>query len=467
MSDRKTSDPAKKNLPLPANWPATVKTAMLQVIALAQYAVAYTRGWAANSPNARMRLTADKDRATTEAEQLRETNRIHRVRMALIDPHKRPKYPPPERMAILVLKTARGWSLEQTAREFLVAPQTIASWMKRLDEDGPKALVQLPGQPVNKFPDFVRIIVQQLKTLCPSMGKLKIVQTLARAGLHLAASTVGRMLKAGSSPAVPSPEPSPLPDQSSGGSDAEADSKGHVVTANYPGHIWHVDLTAVPTGPGLWCPWLPLALPQRWPFCFWVAVVVDHFSRRAMGATAMKQQPSSAAVRAFLGRAIRKAGEPPKYIVCDRGSQFDCQSFRDWCKAKGIKPPRYGAVGKHGSISVVERFILTLKDLLGCLLLVPYGRDALQRELDVIIDWYNTARPHSWLGGRTPDEAYYGRYAANRKPRYEPRAAWPRGSPCARPWALVRGKPGVRLELRVSYFKRRRYLPIVTLVPAA
>jgi len=29
-------------------------------------------------------------------------------------------------------------------------------------------------EPVNKFPDFVRYIVQRLKTLSPSMGKVKI-----------------------------------------------------------------------------------------------------------------------------------------------------------------------------------------------------------------------------------------------------------------------------------------------------
>jgi transposase InsO family protein len=311
------------------------------------------------------------------------------------------------------------------------------------------------------------------------MGKVKIAQTLARAGLHLGTTTVGRMLKGGqkaSDPTLaPSDGPAPATNLSPGGT-SDTITKGsanappakqRVVTAKYPNHVWHVDLTVVPTGPGMWCSWLPFALPQRWPFCFWVAVVVDHFSRRAMGCTALKEQPTSQAVRAFLGRAIAKAKETPKYIVCDRGSQFACQGFRDWCKAKGIKPPRYGAVGKHGSIAVVERFILTLKCLLSYLLLVPYGRKAMQRELDLIIDWYNGNRAHTFLKGRTPNETYYGRFPANRKPRYEARNRWPRGSPCARPWALVRGKPGVRLELKVSYFKRRRYLPVVTLVPAA
>ena len=85
-------------------------------------------------------------------------------------------------MAILELRAARGWSLEQTARRFLVTAATIAAWMKKLDEEGPDALVQL-REPVNKFPDFVRYDVGRLKTLCPSMGKVKMALTLCRAGL--------------------------------------------------------------------------------------------------------------------------------------------------------------------------------------------------------------------------------------------------------------------------------------------
>jgi hypothetical protein len=85
--------------------------------------------------------------------------RITDARMALIPPQRRPHYPPKERMAILELKAAHGWSLAQTAKAFLVTAETIASWMKRLDEDGPDALVQMPV-PVNKFPQFVQYVVQ-------------------------------------------------------------------------------------------------------------------------------------------------------------------------------------------------------------------------------------------------------------------------------------------------------------------
>ena len=133
-----------------------------------------------------------------------------------------------------------------------------------------------------------------------------------------------------------------------------------------------------------------------------------------MGVTAFKSQPTSEAMRAFLGRTISKAKKTPRYIVCDRGKQFDCDAFQKWCRKKGIKRPRYRAIGKCGSIAVVERVILTTKTLLSRLLLVPYRHEAFLRELTEIVAWYNGSRPHTWLGGKTPDEVYFARFPANR-----------------------------------------------------
>ena len=120
--------------------------------------------------------------------------RLKDARMSRIEPHRRPHYQAIERMAILELKAARGWSLAQTARTFFITTATISSWLGRIDEQGPDALVQT-REPVNKFPALVRYLVQRLKTLSPSMGKAKIAQTLCPAGLHLGVTTVGRMLK--------------------------------------------------------------------------------------------------------------------------------------------------------------------------------------------------------------------------------------------------------------------------------
>jgi len=152
---------AKKapSIPLPKSWSKHVRTAILHAISLAQYATAYNRSWAADSTNARIRIKAEKGRAQQDILLLREEMRIKDARMVQISPHRRPYYPPTERMAILEVRAARDWSRQQTAAAFLVTAATITCWMKRLDEEGPDALVQL-REPVNKFPEFVRYAVR-------------------------------------------------------------------------------------------------------------------------------------------------------------------------------------------------------------------------------------------------------------------------------------------------------------------
>ena len=87
--------PAKSLLPaipLPRAWPSRVKSAILHVISLVQFTIAYTRGWAADSVNTRIRLKAELDRALQDNALLREEIRIKDVRMARIEPHQRPLY---------------------------------------------------------------------------------------------------------------------------------------------------------------------------------------------------------------------------------------------------------------------------------------------------------------------------------------------------------------------------------------
>jgi putative transposase len=355
-------------------------------------------------------------------------------------------------MAILELRAARGWSLEQTARALLVTAATVSSWMKRLDEQGPDTLLQL-SQPVNKFPEFVGYLVRRLQTLCPTLGRRKIAEVLARAGLHLGASTVRRMLNDASPVGAPTtPPPAPPPTR--------------IVTAREPNHVWHVDLTVVPTKAGFWVPWLPLSLPQRWPFCWWIVVVVDHYSRRVMGAGTFRKQPTSEAVRAFLGRAMQQAGAHPEHLICDKGGQFWCDGFKRWCRRRGIRL-RFGAIGKQRSIAVVERFIQTLKQLLAQLPFMPLRAEEMRRELMLLALWYNEHRPHTTLGGCTPNEVYFKQKPIHRMPRFEPRSRWPRDSPCAKPRVLVRGQPGVRLQLEVGFLAGYKHLPIVRLARVA
>jgi transposase InsO family protein len=219
-------------------------------------------------------------------------------------------------MRILKLRAARGWSAAQTAERFLVTVDTIASWIRRVDEGGERALVRLE-EPVNKFPAFVGQIVRSLKLICPTLGKVRIAQMFARAGLHISASTVRRMLKQ-------------RPTRDELAAEEPVVVTGRIVTAKRPNHIWHVDLTTVPTGAGFWVPWLPYSKLLRWPFCWWVALVIDHASRLVVGFAVFDRRPTGAQVRAFLDRAIKKTGQYPKYVIADKGREFFWAANATW-----------------------------------------------------------------------------------------------------------------------------------------
>ena len=236
---------------LPAVWPRFVRSAIIHAVSMATIAFTHALARVANNPDAQIRAQAEIDRLQREVDLLLEEGRIKDARMERLPAQRRPHYPPSKRLAILGLRAARAWSQAETARRLLVTPLTVASWTQRLDDEGPDALVQVP-QPVNRFPELVGYLVQRLKVLCPKLGTRRIAGVLARAGLHLGATTVRRKLK-------PAPKPTPNPSRP---------ATLTAVTAKGPNHVWHVDLTTVPTIGGFWISWWPFAIPQRWPFCW-------------------------------------------------------------------------------------------------------------------------------------------------------------------------------------------------------
>ncbi len=76
-------------IPLPKGWTGHVRSAVLHVIGLAQFATAYTRSWSANSPNERMRLKAENDRLEAEVSLLEEEIRIKDARLLRLNSRKR------------------------------------------------------------------------------------------------------------------------------------------------------------------------------------------------------------------------------------------------------------------------------------------------------------------------------------------------------------------------------------------
>ena len=172
-----------ESLPLPKDWAANVRHAVLNVIGIVRIAMLAGREFLIQEDKPHL---AHVHRLETELAMLREELRITNARTSRIDPHRRPQYLPTERMAILELRAMRGWSKAETARRFFVSDDTIRAWLRRADED---SLIQT-RTPVNRFPDIVRYLVQRIKLFCPTLGKVKIADKLARAGIHIGKTTV-------------------------------------------------------------------------------------------------------------------------------------------------------------------------------------------------------------------------------------------------------------------------------------
>ncbi len=214
----------------------------------------------------------------------------------------------------------------------------------------------------------------------------------------------------------------------------------------------------IPTTTGFWVPWHPFSKLLRWPVCWWVAVVIDQFSRRVCGFALFKKTPSSTEVCGFLDRVTRRTGTKPVHIITDQGRQFIGDTFKSWCRRRHVRP-RYGAVGKHGSVAVIERFIRSMKGECTRQILVPFRLDAMREELALYTTWYNEFRPHQGLNGMTPDEVYRGEASSTSGHRFEPRPRWP---------VLDKTrKRAQRLQLTVGFVEGRRHLPIVELAQAA
>jgi len=185
-------------------------------------------------------------------------------------------------------------------------------------------------------------------------------------------------------------------------------------------------------------------------------------------------QPLAHQACQILDRASHQAVPvPARHLPClpRRGMPrswppADHNDFHAWCSRHGVKP-RFGAVGRYGSIAVLERFMRTLKAEGLRRILVPLGLPEMRLETSAFVRWYNEHRPHSSLDGATPREVYEERRPANRRPRFEPRARYPGDGSCAAPRVGARVRPGAELRVVVSRFEGAEHLPVVDIKRAA
>src|ERR1039457_4937397 len=253
----------------------------------------------------------------------------------------RPHYVPEQRFRILRIRSFLGLSQRETAEMFRGSVETSARWeMEATSADGeaPRPLVA-PNPPVQRFADVVRALVKTME-LAGFGGDDLIARTLARAGRKLSARTVGRIRR----------ERWPVPRVPE-----TASMIPRAVRAKRPNHVWMVDLTDVKGLFGL--------------ATFKVAVVFDAFSRMALSVTVFCKEASALEISRFVSRTARRHGWPA-HFVSDRARCFRGQVSRSKLRRLAVKQ-RFGAVGKKGSIALIERLWRTLKDALGLRLLRP------------------------------------------------------------------------------------------------
>jgi transposase InsO family protein len=220
-------------------------------------------------------------------------------------------------------------------------------------------------------------------------GNDLIARTLARAGWKLSARTVGRIRKERRSPEAPEP----------------VAGAGRVLRAKYPNRIWMADVTEFP---GLFR-----------LFTFKLAVVFDVFSRMPLAASVQLGKPTAKRMARLLRRAATVASWP-RHFVSDHDRAITAIRFRRFLKRQGIRQ-RFGAVGKTGSIALIERLWRTLKGVLALKLFKPLHLADAKRGVELGLVHYAFFRPHAGLGGATPAEVYFGQTPAHLSAKPPPR----------------------------------------------
>ena len=165
------------------------------------------------------------------------------------------------------------------------------------------------------------------------------------------------------------------------------DLVGRGFTAGAPDVAWVQDITYIPTGEG----WL------------FLASVLDLGSRRLLGYS-MADNMRTELVLDAMGMAIAARGGDGKVAGviahADRGSQYTSNDYLKFCQDRQMRPS-VDRTGVCWDNAVAESFWASLKR--ECILGRSFAtRAEARRAIFKWINWYNTTRIHTTLGGIPP-----------------------------------------------------------------
>lgn len=147
----------------------------------------------------------------------------------------------------------------------------------------------------------------------------------------------------------------------------------------------------------------------------YLAVVIDRYSRKAIGWALDRTLAARVAVTA-LQQAIERRQPPPGVVHhSDQGVQYSCDEYRTLMQSHGLEASMSRPANPYDN-AFCESFMKTLKqEEIYCRQYRDY--DDLCRHLEEFIEnYYNRQRLHSALGYRTPEEFEKDATAANRTP---------------------------------------------------
>ena len=313
-----------------------------------------------------------------ENRQLKWENRLLKARDA--DAPCRKRYSPLQRLRILWHMAYYRIPRSRVKEHFLIAKSTLYRWLHAaekgdLGERKRKRKLESP----RKTPAELARMIWEIFEANPYFGRHRITNILWLLGVFVAASTVRNVLL------QPKPRSAPAAAKAQ-----EAPTGPRQIVARYPNHVWSVDRTRVLRW-GLW--------PT------WVLVAIDHFSRRVVACCPL-EGPNAGWVVGAMEEAFLQYGAP-RHLISDQEGVFISDAFRELLIPWEVKH-RFGAVGKHGSIAVTERVILTLKYEWLKRVPVIRGLDHLGQLLYDFAIYYNEYRGHATLGGAVPSVIHRG-----------------------------------------------------------
>jgi transposase InsO family protein len=263
-----------------------------------------------------------------------------------------------------------------------VSPQTLASWRRRFEAEGPAGLLGYrKGQRGSRLPEHVRRAILMMKDQHPDWGQEKIHDMLLRTqGLQASAGAVQRVLtEAGYEVVSAATKRNP--------------GKPRRFERARPNQLWQTDIFSF--------------LLRRQRRRVHLVGYMDDCSRFVVG-FGLFASATGANVRETFEAAIANFGAPEE-ILTDQGAQYHTwrgkSAFRKLCERRGIK--QVVARAQHPqTLGKIERFWGTLYR--------EFVEAAIFRDLDEareriaqFVSYYNFQRTHQGIEGLVPADRFF------------------------------------------------------------